>query len=182
MVVTHSVIEVRRLNTTIIETARGTRGSVRGLICDLSAVVCTLFKRRAYAIVSNGDPVGSGPETRLMNHVFARNSKAEPMEVSHGAGAYLFDKSVKSYLNCGDAAVSCLGHGDAHVTQAIKDQLDRVAFAHTGFFTSDPAENLADKLIALAPGDLDRVYFVSGGSEAMDFFFQAEDGIRGRDG
>ena len=103
-----------------------------------------------------------------MNHVFARNSKAEPMEVSHGAGAYLFDKSGKSYLNCGDAAVSCLGHGDAHVTQAIKDQLDRVAFAHTGFFTSDPAENLADKLIALAPGDLDRVYFVSGGSEAME--------------
>lgn len=103
-----------------------------------------------------------------MNHVFARNSQATPMEVSHGEGAYLFDKSGKAYLNCGDAAVSCLGHGDAHVTQAIKDQLDRVAFAHTGFFTSDPAEALADKLIEQAPGDLDRVYFVSGGSEAME--------------
>ena len=64
--------------------------------------------------------------------------------------------------------MSCLGHGDLHVTQAIKDQLDRVAFAHTGFFTSEPAERLADKLVSVAPEGLDRVYFVSGGSEAME--------------
>jgi len=103
-----------------------------------------------------------------MSHVFPRNSKSPPTRVSHGAGAYLYDGAGKAYLNCGDAAVSCLGHGDPHVTRAIKDQLDQVAFAHTGFFTSDPAEKLADKLIALAPGPLDRVYFVSGGSEAME--------------
>lgn len=103
-----------------------------------------------------------------MTHVFPRNSKSPPIAVSHGAGPYLYDTSGKEYLNCGDAAVSCLGHGDPHVTQAIKDQLDRVAFAHTGFFTSDPAERLADKLISLAPGDLARVYFVSGGSEAIE--------------
>jgi len=54
------------------------------------------------------------------------------------------------------------------VTQAIKDQVDKLAFAHTGFFTSDPAEDLADLLIEHAPGDLDRVYFVSGGSEAVE--------------
>ena len=66
------------------------------------------------------------------------------------------------------AAVSCLGHSNARVTQAIKDQVDKLAFAHTGFFTSDPAEDLADLLIEHAPGDLDRVYFVSGGSEAVE--------------
>lgn len=103
-----------------------------------------------------------------MSHVFPRNSKSPPLTVSHGKGIYLYDKAGKAYLNCGDAAVSCLGHGDAHVTAAIKGQLDKVAFAHTGFFTSDPAEMLADKLVQYAPGELDRVYFVSGGSEAME--------------
>ncbi|QEW23339.1 L-Lysine-8-amino-7-oxononanoate aminotransferase (plasmid) [Paracoccaceae bacterium] len=104
-----------------------------------------------------------------MSHVFPRNSRANLPAVSHGAGAYLYDKSGKAYLDgSGGAAVSCLGHGDAHVTDAIKAQLDKVAFAHTGFFTSDPAETLADRLIDLAPAGLDRVYLVSGGSEAME--------------
>ncbi len=103
-----------------------------------------------------------------MTHVFPRNSKAPPIPVARGEGAYLYDTAGKAYLNCGDAAVSCLGHGDAHVTAAIRAQLDQVAFAHTGFFTSAPAEQLADRLVALAPGALDRVYFVSGGSEAME--------------
>ncbi|UYV36519.1 aspartate aminotransferase family protein [Rhodobacteraceae bacterium D3-12] len=104
-----------------------------------------------------------------MNHVFPRHSKSQPLVIAGGNGVYLFDRSGKSYLDgSGGAAVSCLGHGDAHVTQAIKDQLDKIAFAHTGFFTSAPAESLADKLISLAPGSLDRVYFVSGGSEAME--------------
>lgn len=103
-----------------------------------------------------------------MSHVFPRNSKAPPRVVSRGEGAYLYDKDGKAYLNCGDAAVSCLGHGDPHVTEAVKAQLDTVAFAHTGFFTSDPAEALADKLIAHAPDGLSQVYFVSGGSEAIE--------------
>lgn len=103
------------------------------------------------------------------SHVFPRVSKAPPVRVSHGEGAYLYDDTAgNAYLNCGDAAVSCLGHGDPHVTDAIRMQLDQVAFAHTGFFTSEPAEKLADKLISLAPGALERVYFVSGGSEAME--------------
>ncbi|MEM7439809.1 MAG: aspartate aminotransferase family protein [Pseudomonadota bacterium] len=104
----------------------------------------------------------------MTSHVFPRNSKSPPMQVARGAGAYLYDTSGKAYLNCGDAAVSCLGHGDPHVTRAVKAQMDEVAFAHTGFFSSAPAEKLADKLISLAPGELDRVYFVSGGSEAME--------------
>jgi adenosylmethionine-8-amino-7-oxononanoate aminotransferase len=88
--------------------------------------------------------------------------------VARGSGPYLFDAAGKPYLNCGDAAVSCLGHGDPHVTDAIKAQLDQVAFTHTGFFTSEPAERLAGKLAELSPAGLDRVYLVSGGSEAME--------------
>ncbi len=104
-----------------------------------------------------------------MSHVFPRHTRAEIPTVASGQGAYLYDTSGKAYLDgSGGAAVSCLGHGDPAVTRAIKDQLDRVAFAHTGFFTSEPAEKLADRLIEVAPQGLDRVYFVSGGSEAME--------------
>ncbi len=104
-----------------------------------------------------------------MSNVFPRSCQGQLPTVSRGDGAYLYDQAGKAYLDgSGGAAVSCLGHGDAHVTQAIKAQLDTVAFAHTGFLTSDPAETLAARLADAAPGDLSRVYFVSGGSEAME--------------
>ena len=104
-----------------------------------------------------------------MSHVFPRHTKAQPPVAVGGEGCYLIDSSGKRYLDgSGGAAVSCLGHGDAEVTAAIKAQLDKVAFAHTGFFTSEPAEALADLLIAHAPEGIDRVYFVSGGSEATE--------------
>ncbi|OYX43023.1 MAG: aspartate aminotransferase family protein [Rhodobacterales bacterium 32-67-9] len=104
-----------------------------------------------------------------MSHVFPRHTKSQPPVAVGGDGCYLIDASGKRYLDgSGGAAVSCLGHGDAEVTAAIKAQLDKVAFAHTGFFTSEPAEALADLLIAHAPEGIDRVYFVSGGSEATE--------------
>ena len=104
-----------------------------------------------------------------MNHVFPRHSRKENPVATGGEGCYLIDSTGKRYLDgSGGAAVSCLGHGDAEVIAAIKAQLDRVAFAHTGFFTSEPAEALADLLIEHAPEGIDRVYFVSGGSEATE--------------
>lgn len=103
-----------------------------------------------------------------MTHVFPRHTKSHLPIAAGGDGCYLIDSDGKRYLDCGDAAVSCLGHSNPRVVAAIKDQLDKIAFAHTGFMTSEPAEALADLLIAHAPGDLDRVYFVSGGSEAAE--------------
>ncbi|MBN2741395.1 MAG: aspartate aminotransferase family protein [Rhodobacteraceae bacterium] len=104
-----------------------------------------------------------------MTHVFPRHTKATLPIATRGEGAYIIDSQGKRYLDgSGGAAVSCLGHSDADVIGAIKDQLDQIAFAHTGFFTSQPAERLADRLIAHAPGTLDRVYFLSGGSEAVE--------------
>ncbi len=104
-----------------------------------------------------------------MSHVFPRHTKnMAPLALS-GEGCYLFDASGKRYFDgSGGAAVSCLGHGDPEVIEAVKTQVEKLAFAHTGFFTSEPAEKLADLLIANAPGDLDRVLFVSGGSEANE--------------
>ncbi|MEO1609538.1 MAG: aspartate aminotransferase family protein [Pseudomonadota bacterium] len=103
-------------------------------------------------------------------HVFGRSLHGDgPPIIAGGQGCYLIDRNGKRYLDgSGGAAVSCLGHGDREVIEAIKAQLDRIAFAHTGFFSSEPAEKLADLLITKAPAGIDRVYFVSGGSEAME--------------
>lgn len=104
-----------------------------------------------------------------MSHVFPRNSKSLPPVGTGGAGVYLTDQHGKTYLDgSGGAAVSCLGHGDRDVIEAIKSQLDSMAYAHNSFLTSEPAEQLADMLIEYAPDGLDRVYFVSSGSEAVE--------------
>ncbi len=86
-----------------------------------------------------------------------------------GDGVYIIDSTGKRYLDAsGGAAVSCLGHSDAKVIKAIRKQVKRLEFAHTGFFSSIPAEALAELLIKEAPGTLDRAYLVSGGSEAVE--------------
>ena len=104
-----------------------------------------------------------------MSHVFPRHCHSDLPTAVAGDGCYLIDSNGKRYFDgSGGAAVSCLGHSNTRVRDAIKEQVDKLAFAHTGFLTTEPAEALADLLIANAPGDLDRVYFVSGGSEAVE--------------
>lgn len=86
-----------------------------------------------------------------------------------GDGVYLIDQSGKRYLDAsGGAAVSCLGHSHPDIRKALKKQVDQLSYAHSGFFTTDAAEQLADKLTSLAPRQLNHVYFVSGGSEAVE--------------
>jgi len=104
-----------------------------------------------------------------VTHVFQRQIKSDMPVAVGGEGVYLIDSNGKRYLDAsGGAAVSCLGHGDPDVIAAIKGQLDQVAFAHTGFFSSEPAEDLADFLIEHGPDGTAAVYFVSGGSEAVE--------------
>ncbi|WP_172331247.1 aspartate aminotransferase family protein [Mangrovicoccus sp. HB161399] len=104
-----------------------------------------------------------------MSHVFPRQIKSPPPVAVTGQGCYLVDAAGKRYFDgSGGAAVSCLGHGDPEIVAAVQAQVEKLAFAHTGFFTSEPAEALADLLISKAPGSLDWVYFVSGGSEATE--------------
>ena len=104
-----------------------------------------------------------------MSKVFPRNCKASFPVAVEGDGVYIVDREGKRYFDgSGGAAVSCLGHRDPDINAAIEAQLERLEFAHTGFFSSEPAEALADLLIEHAPGSLDRVYFVSGGSEAVE--------------
>ncbi|WP_404405256.1 aspartate aminotransferase family protein [Pelagibacterium halotolerans] len=103
------------------------------------------------------------------SHVFGRDTRRSLPVIAGGDGCWLIDAEGKRYLDAsGGAAVSCLGHSCRPVLDAAKAQLDAIAYAHTGFFTSEPAEALADALIARAPEPLNRVYFVSGGSEAVE--------------
>lgn len=104
-----------------------------------------------------------------MTHVFHRNPKQTLPYAVKGDGIAIIDRDGKRYIDAsGGAAVSCLGHSHPAVIQAIKQQLDDIAYAHTSFFTSQAAEELADFLAERAPGDLNHVYFLSGGSEAVE--------------
>ena len=104
-----------------------------------------------------------------MTYVFHRQISTTLPRAAYGDGAYLVDSDGKRYLDAsGGAAVSCLGHSHPAVIQAIKEQIDKIPYAHTGFFTNEPAERLAEHLIQRAPGDLAKVYYVSGGSEANE--------------
>lgn len=106
-----------------------------------------------------------------MSSVLHRSLKSSLPTVVGGEGNYLIDDSGKRYLDaCGGAAVSCLGHDNAAVRAALKAQLDQPAFAHTSFFTNEPAEELAKFLIDRAPEGTGagRVMYLGSGSEAME--------------
>ena len=82
-----------------------------------------------------------------MSNVFPRNIASPPPIAVAGQGCYLYDEHGKKYFDgSGGAAVSCLGHGDPEIINALKTQAETLAFAHTGFFTSATAEQLASLL------------------------------------
>ena len=104
-----------------------------------------------------------------MTHVLHRQI-GQPYPVAASArGIAIRDAKGKEYIDAsGGAAVSCLGHSHPDVLAAMHEQLDRLAYAHTSFFTTKVAEELADELIAHAPEGMSRVLLVSGGSEAIE--------------
>jgi adenosylmethionine-8-amino-7-oxononanoate aminotransferase len=104
-----------------------------------------------------------------MTHVLHRSiAHRYPTAVS-GMGIFVRDETGKEYLDAsGGAAVSCLGHSHPDVIAAMRAQLDKLEYAHTSFFTSEAAEELADDLVAHAPAGLGHAFFVSGGSEAIE--------------
>jgi adenosylmethionine-8-amino-7-oxononanoate aminotransferase len=104
-----------------------------------------------------------------MTYILHRAANAVMPVAVGGKGVELFDRDGKSYIDAsGGAAVSCLGHGHPDILAALHKQLDTLAYAHTGFFTTDIAERLADRLVEDAPQGIDHVYLVSGGSEAIE--------------
>jgi adenosylmethionine-8-amino-7-oxononanoate aminotransferase len=104
-----------------------------------------------------------------MTHILHRTIHAKMPVAVGGKGIELIDAEGKTYIDAsGGAAVSCLGHGHPEVLAALHAQLDRLAYAHTSFFTTEVTEKLADRLVADAPEGLNHVYFLTGGSEAVE--------------
>jgi adenosylmethionine-8-amino-7-oxononanoate aminotransferase len=101
--------------------------------------------------------------------VLHRHLHRTPPVAATGDGVWLVDREGNRYLDAsGGAAVSCLGHQHPDVLAAMHAQIDRLAYAHTSFFTTDVAEELARRLVDTAPAGTSHVYFVSGGSEAIE--------------
>lgn len=104
-----------------------------------------------------------------MTHVFHRHLQHTPPVAVGGQGLFLRDAAGREYLDAsGGAAVSSLGHGHPDVLAAMHAQIDRLAYAHTSFFTTEVAEQLAEQLVRTAPAGTSHAYFVSGGSEAVE--------------
>ena len=104
-----------------------------------------------------------------MSHIIHRNLRRAPRLAVRAAGLTVTDSEGRHYLDAsGGAAVSSLGHAHPEVLAAMHAQIERNTYAHTAFFTCEAAEELATRLAGDAPGDLDHVYLVSGGSEAME--------------
>ena len=104
-----------------------------------------------------------------MTHLFHRNIRNELPRAVSAQALFIHDQTGKQYLDaCGGAAVSCLGHGHPEVLEAMRSQMQRVDYAHTSFFTTDVAEELADLLVAHAPQGMNHVYLATSGSEAVE--------------
>ncbi len=103
------------------------------------------------------------------SRVLHRSLRETPPNAIGGDGVWLIAEDGRRILDAsGGAAVSCLGHQHPRVLEAISRQASKLAYAHTSFFSSEPAEALADRLLGDEPGGLAYAYFVSGGSEAIE--------------
>ena len=104
-----------------------------------------------------------------MSHIFHRTPLRPPPVAMRGEGSFLYDTDGNAYFDgSGGAAVSCLGHGHPEVIDAVVQQIHKLEYAHTGFFSSEPAEELASLLATRSPKGLGNVYFLSSGSEAVE--------------
>ncbi|KXG76252.1 aspartate aminotransferase family protein [Thermotalea metallivorans] len=103
------------------------------------------------------------------NHVFYRNQNWHYPKIERGEGVYLYDIHGKRYLDaCSGSAVANIGHGNREIAEYAAEQMKKIAFTHLSRWTADPIEECAEKVARWTPGDLNHVYFVSGGSEATE--------------
>jgi adenosylmethionine-8-amino-7-oxononanoate aminotransferase len=90
--------------------------------------------------------------------------------VTHGKGIFLYDAEGREYMDGSSGAMTAnIGHGVGEIGAVMHEQSDKVAFTFRHQFTNEPAERLATRITGLAPGDLNAVAFVNGGSEASEY-------------
>ncbi|CUH67810.1 Taurine--pyruvate aminotransferase [Thalassovita gelatinovora] len=102
------------------------------------------------------------------SHLFYQSRNPRPF-LDRGEGIYLFDQSGKRYIDGSSGAmVSNIGHSNPRVLAKMKAQMDKATFGYRLHFRTEASENLAAKTAQMMPEGLDRVFFVSGGSEAVE--------------
>lgn len=103
-----------------------------------------------------------------MSHLFYQSRQPRPF-LDRGEGIYLYDTDGKTYIDGSSGAmVSNIGHSNPRVLAAMKAQMDKATFGYRLHFQTEPSEQLASMTAKLMPKGLDRVFFVSGGSEAVE--------------
>ncbi len=104
----------------------------------------------------------------MTSHLFYQSSNPRP-ELDRASGIYMWDTSGKRYIDGSSGAmVSNIGHSNPAVLAAMRAQMDKATFGYRLHFQTGPSEELAEKISELTPQGLDRVFFVSGGSEAVE--------------
>ncbi len=102
------------------------------------------------------------------SHLFYQTRQRRPV-LDHASGIYLWDINGKRYLDGSSGAMVCnIGHSNPVVLDAMRRQLDRSTFGYRLHFETEAAEALAEKTASLAPDGMEHVFFVSGGSEAVE--------------
>lgn len=105
----------------------------------------------------------------MQDNMFYRAVNKQLKEVAYGDGIYLYDSEGNKYIDaCSGAAVANLGHAHPRIVKAGSEQLGKVAFAHLSRWTSRPIKELSNLIKSIAPGSLNKLYMVSGGSEATE--------------
>jgi len=111
------------------------------------------------------DPLHNNPPK---SHLFYQTRRRRPM-LDRARGVYMWDVDGKRYLDGSSGAMVCnIGHSNPRVLEAMRNQMEKSSFGYRLHFETEPAERLAAKTAALAPPGLERVFFVSGGSEAVE--------------
>jgi adenosylmethionine-8-amino-7-oxononanoate aminotransferase len=103
-----------------------------------------------------------------MSNLFYQAQGRRPV-LDQARGVYMWDKDGKRYLDGSSGAMVCnIGHSNQEVLTAMRRQMEKSTFGYRLHFETEASEQLAQKLAGLMPGDLNRVFFVSGGSEAVE--------------
>ncbi len=119
-------------------------------------------------------------------NVFPRDFRQELPRAVRANGIYIYDDEGKEYIDgCCGALVSSVGHCIPEIVKAIKDQIYRLDFAHTSRWRNDAIDKAATQIARFSPSEMEYVWFVSGGSEAVESairisrqFFLERDGER----
>ncbi|NRG18175.1 aspartate aminotransferase family protein [Rhizobiales bacterium] len=108
------------------------------------------------------------PSSAKKSYLFYQTRRRRPM-LDQARGVYMWDVDGKRYLDGSSGAMVCnIGHSNPHVLEAMRRQMEKSTFGYRLHFETEPAERLAEKTASLTPEGLDKVFFVSGGSEAVE--------------